>query len=76
MGAVSSFHPFAAATTTKLSPGNEPQGLELREHGSFREETRFRIPQSIRGCMKDLSDIAAPGNSGLPWTILGTRSPQ
>ena len=26
--------------------------------------------------MKDLSDIAAPGNSGLPWTILGTRSPQ
>ena len=21
--------------------------------------------------MKDLSDIAAPGNSGLPWTILG-----
>ena len=51
VGAVSSFHPFAAATTTKLGPGNEPQGLELREHGSFREETRFRIPQSIRGCM-------------------------
>ena len=26
--------------------------------------------------MKDLSDIAAPGNSGLPWTIRGTHSPQ
>ena len=51
MGAVSSFHPFAAATTTKLGPENEPQGLESREHGSFREEMRFRIPQSIRGCM-------------------------
>ena len=51
VGAVSLFHPFATATTTKLGPGNEPQGLELREHGSFREETRFRIPQSIRGCM-------------------------
>ena len=35
MGAVSSFHPFAAATTTKLGPENEPQGLGLREHGSF-----------------------------------------
>ena len=51
MGAVSSFHPFAAATATKLGPENEPQGLELREHVSFREETWFRIPQSIRGCM-------------------------
>ena len=52
MGAVSSFHPFAAATTTKLGPENEPQGLELREHDSFWEETRFHIPQSIKGCMK------------------------
>ena len=51
MGAVSSFHPFAAATTTKLGPGNEPQGLELREHDSFLEEKWFRVPQSIRGCM-------------------------
>ena len=51
MGAVSSFHSFAAATTTKLGPENEPQGLGLREHGSFWEETWFRIPQSIRGCM-------------------------
>ena len=51
VGAVSSFHPFAAATMTKLGPENEPQGLESREHGSFREETWFRIPQSIRGCM-------------------------
>ena len=51
VGAISSFHPFATATTTKLGLGNEPQGLELREHGSFREETRFHIPQSIRGCM-------------------------
>ena len=51
VGAVSSFHPFAAATTTKLGPENEPQGLESREHDSFREETWFRIPQSIRGCM-------------------------
>ena len=47
----SSLHPLAAATTTKLGPENEPQGLESREHGSFREETWFRIPQSIRGCM-------------------------
>ena len=51
VGAASSFYPFAATTTTKLGPGSEPQGLELREHGSFREETWFRIPQSIRGCM-------------------------
>ena len=51
VGAVSLFHPFAAATTTKLGPENEPQGLESREHDSFWEETRFRIPQSIRGCM-------------------------
>ena len=51
MGAVSLFHPFAAATTTKLGPENEPQGLESREHDSFWEETWFRIPQSIRGCM-------------------------
>ena len=51
VGAVSSFHPFAAATTTKLGPENEPQGLESREHGSFQEETWFHIPQSIRGCM-------------------------
>ena len=39
VGAVSLFHPFAVATTTKLGPENEPQGLELREHGSFQEET-------------------------------------
>ena len=51
VGAFSSFHPFAAATTTKLGPENEPQGLELREHGNFREESWFCIPQSIRGCM-------------------------
>ena len=47
----SSLHPLAAATMTKLGPENEPQGLESREHGSFRGETWFRIPQSIRGCM-------------------------
>ena len=51
MGAASSFHPSAAVTTTKLGPGNRPQGLELWERGSFQEETRFRIPQSIGGCM-------------------------
>ena len=26
--------------------------------------------------MKDLSDIAAPGNPGLSWMNLGTHSPQ
>ena len=80
MGAVSSFHPFAAATTTNLGPENEPQGLESGEHGSFRGGTWVCFPQSIRGCMmrdkKNLSDSAAPGNSDLPWTILGTHSPQ
>ena len=35
VGAASSFYPFAAVTTTKLGPGSEPQGLELREHDSF-----------------------------------------
>src|SRR4051812_49838234 len=50
-GLGSSFCPFSAAATTKTGPRNEPQGLEVGGDGSFYEETRVCITQSIIGWM-------------------------